>query len=288
MNPPMQGCLSLVVAALVSGQTSLSSYQTANFVTQAADAEVARLVAESAESCRKELARLWLERDLPDWPSPCQVYVSIDLGRTAGRTDIAFSKGRVLTQRVEVQGPLERVLKGALPHELTHVLFAHYFGVQPPRWADEGGAILSEDGVQAERQRQLLRKIMADDRCFSLRRLLGMRQYPEDPTCLYAQGHSVSHFLVTAKSRKTFLSFVSEGLARGWDEATRDQYGYQNVEELEKAWLGWASKQPEGGKAGGVRMGAVGRASVVSLLSPYSNPLLGLARKAEIVPSAKH
>ena len=77
------------------------------------------------------------------------------MAHTAGRTDISFSRGEVCTQRIEVKGSLARIIRGALPHELTHVLFAHYFGAQPPRWADEGGAILSEDGLQGDRQSRL-------------------------------------------------------------------------------------------------------------------------------------
>src|SRR5205807_963751 len=143
------------------------------------------------------------------------------------------------------KGTLGRVLKGLLPHELTHVLFAHYFGWQPPRWADEGGAILSEDGIQGNRQSQIFRKMLIDERSFSLRRLLAMRHYPDDVACLYAQGHSISRFLVGEKSRMVFLAFVREGLESGWDGAVQNQYGYQSVEQLEKAWLGWVAKERE-------------------------------------------
>ena len=55
--------------------------------------------------------------------------------------------------------------------------------------------------------------------------------------CLYAQGHSVSRFPVSAKGRPAFLAFVRDGVKGGWDEAVRKQYGYKNVEDLEKAWL---------------------------------------------------
>ncbi len=230
---------------MVCGQNPEPSYQTTNFVVQAETAEIAKVVAESAERNRQDFARLWLEQDLPDWAFPCQIHVTIDLGRTAGRSDVSFSEGAVISQEINVRGPLQRVLKGPLPHELTHVLFAHYFGRQPPRWADEGGAILSEDAIQGDRQKILFRKIQAEDRCFALRQLLSMRDYPSDLPCLYAQGHSVVRYLVSCKSRKAFLSFVSDGLDRGWDQAVRTQYGYENVEQLEHAWLGWVAHQPQ-------------------------------------------
>ena len=245
LSLPMQFGLPALLVSLACGQCPQPSYQTANFVVQADTIEVAKVVADAAERCRRDLAKAWLERDLPAWPSPCQIHVTVDLNGTAGRTDVSFCGGKVISQAIDVRGPLKRVLQGALPHELTHVLFAHYFSAQPPRWADEGGAILSEDGVQGERQRKLFRKIQSEDRCFSLRRLLGMHAYPEDVSCLYAQGHSLSRFLVAAKSRKAFLTFVSDGQDRGWDQAVRDQYGYDDIEHLEQAWLGWVAKQGE-------------------------------------------
>jgi hypothetical protein len=271
----MQLGLPSLIAALLLGQNPQPTHQTANFVVQAANPEIARLVADAAESCRADLGKLWLEKELPDWPAPCHIYVTIDADRTAGRTDISFSRGKVLSQRMEIKGAMGRVLKGVLPHELTHVLFAHYFGAQPPRWADEGGAILSEDDIQGDRQRQLFRKILLEERSFSLRRLLGMRQYPDDLTCLYAQGHSVSHFLVAAKSRRTFLAFVGEGLQRGWDKAARDQYGYQSVEELEKAWLGWVAKQLETNEASVPDNKAEGRGTSLSLYAERRPSLSG-------------
>ena len=66
---------------------------------------------------------------------------------------------------------------------------------------------------------------------------------------LYAQGYSVTKFLVEAKDRKTFLAFVSQGMEHGWDKAAKDHYGYASVEKLELAWLKKvkrAAKKPEG------------------------------------------
>jgi hypothetical protein len=230
---------------LACGQAPQATHQSANFIVTAATPEVAKRVAESAESHRARLAKLWLEKELPDWSAPCRIEVVLDMDKVGGRTTISFCKGRVSSQRMEIRGPLGRLLKGPLPHELTHVLFAHYFGAPPPRWADEGGAILSEDAFQGDYQRRAFSKIMAEERCFGLRRLLDMRQYPDDIACLYAQGHSFSRFLVDAKSRKVFLAFVRDGAARGWDAAVRDKYGYDDVEQLEQAWLGWARRQTE-------------------------------------------
>ena len=45
-----------------------------------------------------------------------------------------------------------------------------------------------------------------------LRRLFALQQYPSDVMTLYAQGYSVSNFLVSASSRPAFLAFVAFAL----------------------------------------------------------------------------
>jgi hypothetical protein len=54
---------------------------------------------------------------------------------------------------------------------------------------------------------------------------------------LYAEGFSVAEFLVERSSRPAFLAFVASGMREGWDQAARVHYRYNNVEELEQAWI---------------------------------------------------
>jgi hypothetical protein len=231
----------LVVAAC--GQAP-AEHRTASFVIYADSPAAAKLIGEFAETSRKELAEQWLgDQEAVTWTTPCHLHVSLNLARVGGFTEVSYAKGKVRVQKVEIEGPLDRVLTGLLPHELTHVLFANYFGAQPPRWADEGGALLSEDEAQGERQSKFFRRMLAEDKCFPLGRFFALGKYPDDVPCLYAQAHSVARFLVDAKGRKAFLAFVKNGVESGWDDAARKHYGYTNVEQLEKAWLTWADKQ---------------------------------------------
>jgi hypothetical protein len=232
----MHPVVSSLVLALAMGQTPRECHQTANFVVYAESSAIAEKVAESAETNRRRLAKLWLGKELPDWPNPCRIDVN-PAERAGGVTEITYADGKVMFQRVSVRGPLERVLAGPLPHELTHVMFAHHFGRPLPRWADEGGAIVSEGTAQRAAHRKAFGEMLLGNRQFPLRQLLNMKSYPSDIPCLYAQGHSVSTFLVAAKGHQTFLSFLQSGMDGDWDEAVRSQYGYQNVEQLERAWL---------------------------------------------------
>jgi hypothetical protein len=232
----MNVALSSLLAVMVCGQPA-ARHQTANFVVLAETPEVAKMVADSAETHRADLAKLWHGKKLPAWSTPCRIEVTITMGRPRAFTDLSYAKGKVVAHKIEMKGALDELLKGPLPHELTHVLLGHHFGAQAPRWADEGAAILSEDESQAVQQRKTFAEILTAEKHFPLRPFLAMRDYPDDMRCLYAQGHSVSRFLVSAKDRPTFLAFVSKGLKDGWDEAVREHYGYKDIEHLEKAWL---------------------------------------------------
>jgi hypothetical protein len=106
-----------------------------------------------------------------------------------------------------------------------------------PRWADEGGSVLSEDDLERDRHDKLVRQILNQNRQIPLRRLFGLRDYPREVMCLYAQGFSVSDYLVKRSDRQTFLRFVAHGMQAGWDSAAQSFYRFRSVDELEAAWL---------------------------------------------------
>jgi hypothetical protein len=109
-----------------------------------------------------------------------------------------------------------------------------------PRWADEGGSVLSEDDLERGQHDMLVRQILNSGRAFPLSRLFNLRDYPQnmqDVGALYAEGYSVSEFLVHSSSRQTFLAFVAHGMQYGWDSAAQTHFRYQNVNQLQEAWL---------------------------------------------------
>jgi hypothetical protein len=225
-----------------------AAYQTDNFVVEAASTSIARQVARAAERQRRELAVRWLGKELPEWAEPCTIEVHIAPGPVRGVSNFFFDNGAVTSLSIRLDGPLDRLLQGCLPHEITHVIFAQHFGRPVPRWADEGGAVLSEDDKARQVHERVLPKILrTPGRAFSLRRLLRLSDYPDDLGALYGQGYSLTHFLVESANRKTFLAFVAAGMRGDWDRAVRTHYRYKNVEELERAWLQWqqAKSQPD-------------------------------------------
>ena len=185
---------------------------------------------------------------------------------------------------MHIEGPLDRLLASVLPHEITHTVFAYYFRQPLPRWADEGGAVLSEDDIERNRHDRLVRSILnTPGRAIPLRRLFSLTQYPPDVMVLYAEGYSVSNFLVASSSRQVFLNFVAQGMRGDWDGAVRTNYGYNSVEELEKAWVESLYKarqpqQPAGDLAGRPAEGRPSEQVVMRQTAPPAPPLLEAPR----------
>jgi hypothetical protein len=259
-----------------------ASYRTQNFVVEAATPEIARQVGDYAEQYRREKARLWLLREMPPWSQPCPLKATVTMGGSGGATSFAFDNGQVLGQRMHIEGTLDRLLASVLPHEVTHTVFAFHFRQPVPRWADEGGSVLSEDEQERRRHDLLVRRIINDGRMIPLRRLFSLREYPSDVMALYAQGFSVSEFLVSRSSRPAFLNFVYTGMAQGWDQAARAHYGFNSVEELEQAWIQYLRSPKQAPPAQVASAGATLRSPtaeqvVVRQTAPPAQPLQDFA-----------
>jgi RNA polymerase sigma factor (sigma-70 family) len=222
-------------------------YRTPNFVVTAPTPAIARQVGRAAERHRTALARLWRgEGGVPDWPELCRIRVRIADQAPACATTFAFDRGAVLSQHMFLDGPLERVLADLLPHEVTHTILAHWAGGPVPRWADEGAALLAESAASRANHEAALWKLLDMGRRIPLRQLLPLRDYPSDVVVLYAEGYSLTEFLVAQKGRPTFLDFVAQGQRDGWDQAVRECYDYRSVEKLEQAWLAHVEKTRAG------------------------------------------
>ncbi|MDX2039390.1 MAG: hypothetical protein SFX72_22280 [Isosphaeraceae bacterium] len=227
--------VSLLPLALGAGPT----HRTTNFLVEAPTAEIARKVAERAEECRSLTARSWLGRELRPWARPCPIKVKLTGGEAGGMTSFEFGETGVVDRVMSVEGSLDRLLAAAVPHEVTHTVFADFFGGPMPRWADEGASMLSEDGRELQRQERIVRVGLERGSSLALGRLFSLEEYPGDLLGFYGQGYSVARFLVEMGGRPRFLAFVKQGAGNGWDLAVRDHYGLANVKELDRAWRAW-------------------------------------------------
>jgi hypothetical protein len=244
-RPSIALVLSLALSSLGA------SYRTPNFLVEAPTPQFAEQVGKWAEYYRKEKAVLWLNKEMPTWGQACPLRVTVTMNGSSGATSFAFDRGAILSIDMHIEGAADRLVASVLPHEITHTVFAFNFREPMPRWADEGGSVLSEDEQERGRHDQLVRQILnTPGRAIPLRRLFTMTKYPPDVMVLYAQGYSVTNFLVGLGGRPTFLSFIARGMHGDWDGAARTCYHFNSVEELERAWVRHLSTNRPGVEAG--------------------------------------
>ena len=233
-----------------------AQHRTPNFVVDAPTARMAEQIGKAAENYRRDLAIYWLGEELPrNWKNPCPITAKVADGLGAGgATSFLFDRGEVYGWRMEIQGPLDRVLDSVLPHEVTHTLFASFFRQPLPRWADEGACTTVEHGSERAKQKQMLVAFLRTGRGIPFSRMFMMKDYPADIMPLYSQGYSLVSFLIYRGGPGKFLSFVGDGLKdEQWIDAVREHYEFANLAALQDAWLDWVrigSPAPKGAQPG--------------------------------------
>ncbi len=218
---------------------------TENFEVSAPTRQLAEEFARRAEEFRKEKAEVWLGKEMPRWAKRCPLVVVVNPTKTGGATTFSFSRNGVAKQEMEIFGKVDQMLESVLPHEVTHTVLAHHFGRPVPRWADEGGSVLSENDAERLEHDIKCREFLNANRGIPLRSLFPMEKYPKDTIVLYAQGFSVSNYLINLgggdlKGRQKFLDFLETGMAKGndnWNAAVKQHYGYANVDDLQEQWI---------------------------------------------------
>ena len=239
--------------ALVSsgpGTASAAHYDSANFAVTAPSAELAKKFGDMADFYRREKAIQWLGKEMPPWSRKCPLRVDITMDAAGGATTFTFGSdgGRsvVTSQSMEIKGNVKQLLNSVLPHEITHTVLAQHFGRPVPRWADEGGSVLSENDEERYSHDVRCRELLNGGRGIQLRVLFKMTEYPRDMIVLYAQGFSVTDYLVERggggqTGRAKLLRFLGVGMAGNtldsWNDAARQVYGLESVDGMQTAWL---------------------------------------------------
>ena len=220
-----------------------AGFRTPNFVITAPTEQIAKQVGEAAEIYRKELAIDWTGQPLPgNWSSPCPIEVDVGEMGARGETRFNFQGGEVFGWKMEVHGTHQRILDSVLPHEINHTIFASLFRRPLPRWADEGAASLIENESERMRLRKIHTQVMRTPRKIPLKTLLEMKNYPSDNQqvlTMYAEGHSLADYLVQRSDKPTYIKFLQQAHEKGWNDALKSIYQFENVESLEKVWDDW-------------------------------------------------
>ncbi len=217
---------------------------TPNFVVETADPQLCRQIAQAAETFRRDLAIAWLGQAMPNWSAPCVMTVQVgpNLG-PGGATTFVFDRGEVYGWRMTIQGSAQRVLDSVLPHEVTHMVLASHFRRPVPRWADEGAATTAEHSTEKQRHQKMLVQFLQTNRGIAFSRMFAMTEYPADVMPLYAQGFSLSEYLIQVGGRPAFLRFLAEGMDSGqWSAAVARHYSQRDLAALQNSWLAWVQQ----------------------------------------------
>jgi len=126
------------VAATSLEDDTTSPEGTPNFRVDAPTAQLARRIGQAAERYRKEKALEWLGHELPAWSEPCPIHVCLTADGAGSATSFKFAEGQVTQQRLSLQGPVDRILRADLPHEMTHIILAHHFAHRYPDGQTKG------------------------------------------------------------------------------------------------------------------------------------------------------
>lgn len=233
--------VALALGAITPSTSQSAYFATTNFQVHAPTAALAREIAEKAEYWRRELAIEWIGKEMPPWAKPCPIKAQVAprLG-AGGMTTFVFDRGQVFNWNMTVQGSRERVLDSVLPHEVTHTIFACYFRQPLPRWADEGACTTVEHTSEIAKQERLLIQFLKTGKGISFQRMFEMKEYPPDVMPLYAQGHSLTRYLIGQHGKAKFLDFLGDGMEdENWPRAVRQHYGHDSLMALQVEWLDW-------------------------------------------------
>ena len=74
----------LVLAGAVASMGA--AYRTPNFVVEAPTPEIAKEAGQYAEYYRKQKAIQWLGQEMPQWPDPCPLRITITMNGSGGAT----------------------------------------------------------------------------------------------------------------------------------------------------------------------------------------------------------
>jgi hypothetical protein len=225
--------------------TIVTAGTSANFRVSGCSARTAQLIADAAEAKRAALAKLWLGKELPNWPTPCDIVVAEDAGDRA-LSSFRTEGERVVGRELHFGGTLDHVLALQVPAGVMHALMADHFGGAVARWADTGLPTLTADATRQEELRATLRATIqrAGRLPVAPAKLLAAKEVPTDAALeFHALGHGLCEFLVQRKDRATLLAFVGEGSKGDWVAALKKHYDIAGLRELEDAWLATIPKE---------------------------------------------
>ena len=223
-----------------------------NFVVHGVAAERSLVISDRAESLRTEVRQLLIGAAAGDpWRPACEVHVHPTAASFAravggspagavGATSPEFSTDRVTLRRIDVMGDGPEAMPDGLAHEIAHVVLADRFiAAPPPRWADEGLALLFDPPAKQRLHDTDFREAFRHGRAWAAAELLMLEDYPAGTArqrIFYGQSAALVRWLVARRDARAFVEFAAACGEVGTTAALVEHYGIDSVDELEVAW----------------------------------------------------
>lgn len=232
----------------VTGTTSLA--ESKNFQVQSHGRHDARAIVRSCEEWRDHLQAKWLgDEPKGSWTPRCLVVIhsrreayQAAIGRGGDQSygsSWVDSQGERISQRridllIDPKGALS-----AFAQELTHVVLADAFeGSQPPLWANEGIAILSDSAEKQRLHQRDLDQSIEQQTCFHCGELTQLAGYPAPSRIPAFYGHSASLVALLSQTggSEKLVPFLKSAAVDGYDKALKDTYGIAGMVDLQRRW----------------------------------------------------
>lgn len=238
----------LSIATSTGASASKRSGESANFLIRSPASGIdTDAFAQRCEAIRSELQKeLFGSAEPPQWTPKCEIVLhptrtqylqTVGSGgsQTSGSANVGLNNGRVTKRRIDLLAAAGSESSPALRHELVHVLFADRFPTKaPPKWAEEGLALLSDSEEKQNRHRVDFRQAKQTHTTIPLDSLLGCANYPPgcDRPAFYGQSHAVVEHLVLRESPKRFIEFVQLAMETNPNSALNAVYGINGAAGL--------------------------------------------------------
>jgi len=241
--------LGLLILLLVISPVLSAEFRTPNFIVTAETPELAKEYALAAEIYRKELAIEYFGKEIPRWGDRCPIDVRTGARLGAGgATTFIFDHGEVFGWKMTIQGSKDSILGSVIPHEVMHMITATHLRQPIPRWLDEGISTYMESDIEKRRHKIMLEEFLKSkpSRGIPFDLMFQMKKYPADIMPVYAQGYSLTEFLIQQKGEKAFIQFIKDGVNLGnnpqaWIDSLSKNYNFKNLGELQNVWNRWVA-----------------------------------------------
>jgi hypothetical protein len=211
--------------------------------------EVAEAVARAAEAKRAEIFERWSGPPPGPWQPRCEIvlhptaecYAKMT-GKPAagtGHAEVRLTSGRVAQRRIDLRADDPGVVANALPRELTHVVLSDLFPDRPPpKWAEEGMAVLAGSPEEVGRYARTLPRCARNGELVAVAALLEMKDFPgaDRITGFYCASVTLVDYLVRLGGERNFTLFLRDCQRYGTASALKRQYNLDGPQALEAAW----------------------------------------------------